>query len=63
MTQRDLAALVGVTYQYVSEIELGEYNPRIENVVKIIKALGLTREEAIDLWIEVGVPAELFDVY
>lgn len=62
MTQEALARRLGITSEHLSDIERGLYSTKIGNVVQIIKELDLTREEAIDLLVEMGIPAELFDI-
>ena len=45
MTQKDLAAAVGVSRQTINAIEKGEYNPTIRLCVAICRALGKTLDE------------------
>ncbi len=40
MTQKDLAAVVGVSRQTINAIEQGEYNPTIKLCRAICRALG-----------------------
>ena len=62
MTQTDLAERVGLTSRHLSDIENeADPPPKIGSIVQIIRELDLTREEAIDLLVEVGIPFELFD--
>ena len=42
MTQKDLAAAVGVSRQTINAIEQGEYNPTIKLCRAICRALGKT---------------------
>jgi len=42
MTQKDLAAAVGVSRQAINAIEQGEYNPTIKLCRAICRALGTT---------------------
>ena len=43
-TQRDVAAEVGVTYQYISAVELGKENPTLETLENMAKAVLVTVE-------------------
>lgn len=45
MTQKDLAAAVGVSRQTINAIEQGEYNPTIKLCRAICRALGKTLDE------------------
>ena len=45
MTQKDLAAAVGVSRQTINAIEQGEYNPTIRLCRAICRALGKTLDE------------------
>lgn len=45
MTQKDLAAAVGVSRQTINAIEHGEYNPTIKLCRAICRALGKTLDE------------------
>ena len=45
MTQKDLAAAVGVSRQTINAIEQGEYNPTIRLCRSICRALGKTLDE------------------
>ena len=45
MTQKDLAAAVGVSRQTINAIEQGEYNPTIKLCLAICRALGKTLDE------------------
>lgn len=45
MTQKDLAAAVGVSRQTINAIEQGEYNPTIKLCRAICIALGKTLDE------------------
>ncbi len=45
MSQAELADLVGVRYQLVSDWERGVYTPRPSNVRKLCRALSCKREE------------------
>ena len=45
MTQRDLAAAVGVSRQTINAIEQGEYNPTIKLCRAICRVLGKTLDE------------------
>ena len=45
MTQKDLAAAVGVSRQTINAIEQGEYNPTIKLCRAICRALGKTLNE------------------
>ena len=45
MTQKDLAAAVGVSRQTINAIEKGDYNPTIKLCLAICKALGKTLDE------------------
>ena len=45
MTQKDLAAAVGVSRQTINAIEQGEYNPTIKLCLAICKALNKTLDE------------------
>ena len=46
LTQEQLAELADIHEKHVSKLELGTYKPNIETLKKILKALGLTIEEA-----------------
>lgn len=50
MSQKELAATVGVTRQTLSLIEKGEYNPTLKLAVGIAKALDTTLDALF--WIE-----------
>ncbi len=41
LSQRGLARLVGMSQPQVARLELGEYNPRVETLVRLSAALGL----------------------
>ena len=41
LSQRELAARIGVTKTVVNRLESGEHSPRLETVYDIAKALGL----------------------
>ena len=41
LTQRELAARVGVTQAVIGRLESGEHSPRIETVVDVASALGM----------------------
>ena len=45
MTQKDLAAAVGVSRQTINAIEQGEYNPTIKLCRAICRVLGETLDE------------------
>lgn len=45
MTQKDLAAVVGVSRQTINAIEQGEYNPTIKLCRAICRALNKTLDE------------------
>ncbi len=45
MTQKDLAAAVGVSRQTINAIEQGEYNPTVHLCKSICKALGKTLDD------------------
>ncbi len=45
MTQRDLAAAVGVTRQTIVAIEKGDYNPTVRLCVDICRMLGATLDD------------------
>lgn len=45
MTQKDLAAAVGVSRQTINAIEQGEYNPTIRLCRAICRVLGKTLDE------------------
>ena len=45
MTQKDLAAAVGVSRQTINAIEQGEYNPTIKLCRAIFRVLGRTLDE------------------
>ena len=45
MTQKDLAAAVGVSRQTINAIEQGEYNPTIKLSRAICRVLGKTLDE------------------
>ena len=45
MTQKDLAAAVGVSRQTINAIEQGEYNPTIKLCRSICRVLGKTLDE------------------
>ena len=45
MSQKDLAAAVGVSRQTINAIEQGEYNPTIKLCLAICRALGKTLDE------------------
>ena len=45
MTQKDLAAAVGVSRQTINAIEQGEYNPTIKLCRPICRVLGKTLDE------------------
>lgn len=40
MTVRELSEKAGITYQSLSKIENGQYNTGIDNICKIVDALG-----------------------
>ena len=39
ITQEKLAELSGVDYKYIQKLEYGKYNPTIDKLIKIAKAL------------------------
>lgn len=45
MTQSELAARVGCSYQMVQRYETGERNPKLETVARFAEALGVDPEE------------------
>lgn len=62
MTQGELAERIGLARKHLSDIENeADPPPKIGSIVQIIKELDLTREEAIDLLVEVGIPSVLFN--
>ena len=54
MTQKDLAAAVGVSRQTINALEQGEYNPTIKLCRAICRVLGKTLDELFweDEWDE-----------
>lgn len=47
ITQQELSDLIGVKRQYVSQIELGDYNITIETLNKIANAFEISLSELI----------------
>lgn len=45
MSQKDVAAAVGVTRQTINAVENGEYNPTIKLCIAICRVLGKTLNE------------------
>ena len=45
LTQKQLAALIGVQQKPVSDWEIGSYEPSMKSVIKIADALGVSLEE------------------
>jgi transcriptional regulator with XRE-family HTH domain len=48
ITQEDLAALSGLSRQYIGDVERGKRNISILNIEKIAKAFGITISELIN---------------
>ncbi len=48
MTQRQVAALTGISVSFLSDIERGRSNPSLENTLKLGKALGLHLSDVMD---------------
>ena len=47
LTQKELAARMGVNYQMLQKWEYGTFRPNAENLVKLAGALGMSVEELI----------------
>ena len=47
ITQEDLAALSGLSRQYISDVERGQRNISLLNIEKIAKAFGITISELL----------------
>jgi transcriptional regulator with XRE-family HTH domain len=41
LSQRDLAAVSGVSREYIARIELGQHDPTLSTLEKLAKALGV----------------------
>lgn len=50
MTLRDLAKNVGVSYQQISQWEIGERKPKLENIVKLSHILEINPMELLPDW-------------
>lgn len=50
MTMRELANLVGVSYQMIGQWESGERNPKLENIVKLSSVLIINPMELLPDW-------------
>jgi transcriptional regulator with XRE-family HTH domain len=48
ITQEDLAALSGLSRQYISDVERGQRNISLLNMGKIAKAFGITISELLN---------------
>lgn len=58
MTQAELAAKLGLTYQSVSQWERCDHSPRVDTVMRIADALGVSADFLLDVG---GVEMELPD--
>ncbi len=48
MTQENLAKIVGISRVYLSNLEKRKYNPTVDIVIKLAKALNVTEQVIID---------------
>lgn len=49
LTQKELAGLVGVSYQTVQTWEAGSAQPRLRHIPKLAEALGIDPEQLLDM--------------
>jgi transcriptional regulator with XRE-family HTH domain len=49
LTQKELAAKVGVSYQTIQSWEAGTAQPRLRHIPKLAEALGLGAEQLLDM--------------
>jgi len=49
MTQSDVAEKAGITTNYFARIERADVNPSMEVILSIIKALGVTSKDILDV--------------
>lgn len=49
MTQESLGLEAGLQWKYISSLELGEYQPTLETVFKLAKALGISPGKLVAL--------------
>jgi transcriptional regulator with XRE-family HTH domain len=47
-SQSKLSLISGVSRTYISEIEAGKYNPTIDIICKLTKALGCSLDDLVD---------------
>lgn len=49
LTQKELASLVGVSYQTVQTWEAGTSQPRLRHIPKLAETLGVEAEQLLDM--------------
>ncbi len=47
LTQKELAAKVGIPYQTLQRWEYGTFSPNMDNLIKLASALGISVEELV----------------
>ncbi len=48
IAQEELAAMVGISFQYISQIECGVANPTLEKIIKLAEALDVEVKDLFD---------------
>jgi transcriptional regulator with XRE-family HTH domain len=57
LTQKELAAKVGVSYQTIQSWESGGVQPRLRHIPKLAEVLGLEPEQLLDMLTSAGKAA------
>lgn len=55
MSQSELGAKIGVSRQYIHQLETGNRNPSVEQAVRIAKVFGMPEDQFVELALQVQV--------